>query len=107
MDQIHPITLYIISGILVGIIVFLSYIIRNLLLKNEKYEDITVDQTQYLQRISNLIRDSKKHLQKLDEKGVFQSDDEVGYFFEQMQNVQKELDRYMLPENYGEKEIKE
>ncbi len=107
MDQIHPITLYIISGVLVGIIVFLSYIIRNLLLKNEKYEDITVDQTQYLQRISNLIRDSKKHLQKLDEKGVFQSDDEVGYFFEQMQNVQKELDRYMLPENYGEKEIKE
>ena len=104
MDQIHPITLYIISGILVGIIVFLSYIIRNLLLKNEKYEDITVDQTQYLQRISNLIRDSKKHLQKLDEKGVFQSDDEVGYFFEQMKNVQNELDRYMLPENYGKKE---
>ena len=107
MDQIQPTTFYLISGILVGIIIFLSYIIRNLLLKNEKYEDITVDQTQYLQRISNSIRDSKKHLQKLDEKGVFQSDDEVGYFFEQMQNVQKELDRYMLPENYGEKEIKE
>lgn len=81
--------------------------IRNLLIKVEKYEDITSDQTKYLQNISNLIADSQKHLKSLDERGVFQSDDEVGYFFEQMKNVQKELDRYMLPENYGEKEIKE
>ena len=81
--------------------------IRNLLIKVEKYEDITADQAKYLQNISNLIADSQKHLKSLDERGVFQSDDEVGYFFEQMQNVQNELDRYMLPENYGEKEIKE
>lgn len=98
------ITFYIISGILVAIIIFLSYIVRNLLLKNEKYEDITIDQTQYLQRISEILRDSKKHLQRLDENGVFESDDEVGYFFEQLKLVQKELDRYMLPENYGTKE---
>ena len=97
-------TFYIISGILVGIILILSYIIRNLMLKVEKYEDVTINQTQYLQNISNLIGDSKKHLNKLDERGVFQSDDEVGYFFEQMKLVQKELDRYMLPENYGKKE---
>ena len=80
--------------------------IRNLLVKVEKYDDITVDQTKYLQNISNLITDSQKHLKELDRKGVFQSDDEVGYFFEQMQNVQKELDRYMLPNNYGKKESK-
>ena len=102
--DIDPTTLYIISGILVGIIIILSYIIRNLLLKVENYEDVTIDQTQYLQNISNLIGDSKKHLNKLDERGVFQSDDEVGYFFNQLQLVQKELDRYMLPENYGKKE---
>ena len=102
--DIHPTTLYIISGILVGITIILSYIIRNLLLKVENYEDVTLDQTKYLQNISNLIGESKKHLNKLDERGVFQSDDEVGYFFEQMKLVQKELDRYMLPENYGKKE---
>ena len=101
---IETTTLYIISGIIVGIILILSYIIRNLLIKVEKYEDVTIDQTQYLQNISNLIGDSKKHLNKLDERGVFQSDDEVGYFFKQMKLVQKELDRYMLPENYGKKE---
>ncbi len=96
-------TLYIISGILVAIILFLSYIVRNLLVKVEKYEDVTADQTQYLQNISTTLGESKKHLQSLDEKGVFQSDDEVGYFFEQMKEVQNELDRYILPENYGKK----
>jgi hypothetical protein len=85
------------------LLVILLIAIRNLLIKVEKYEDVTVDQTQYLQNISNLVRDSQKHLKNLDERGVFQSDDEVGYFFQQMKNIQKELDRYMLPENYGEK----
>jgi len=102
--NIHPTTLYIISGILVAIVLTLSYLIRNLLIKVEKYEDVTVDQTAYLQNISTIIGESKKHLQNLDEKGVFQSDDEVGYFFEQMKLVQKELDRYILPDNYGKKE---
>ena len=74
------------------------------MIKVEKYEDVTQDQTAYLQNISNIVNDSQKHLQNLDEKGVFQADDEVGYFFEQMKNVQKELNRYMLPENYGKKE---
>ena len=82
----------------------LSIAVTNLLKKVEKYEDITVDQTEYLQSISDLIKDSQKHLKSLDERGVFQSDDEVGYFFEQMKNVQKELSRYMLPDNYGKKE---
>ena len=98
-----PTAFYIIVGILVGFSIILSYIIYNLLKKVEQYEDITVDQAQYLQNISNLIGDSQKHLQKLDENGVFESDDEVGYFFEQMKLVQKELNRYMLPENYGKK----
>ena len=99
------VTLYIIIGILVAISGTLVYIIRNLMVKVEKYEDVTVDQTQYLQNISNIIGESNKHLQNLDEKGVFQSDDEVGEFFNQMKAVQDELNRYMLPENYGKEEI--
>lgn len=94
--------------IIIGILVVLSgtllYIIRNLLIKNEKYEDVVQDQVQYLQNISNTIYEGQKHLQNLDERGVFQSDDEVGYFFEQLKYVQDELNRYMLPENYGKTE---
>ena len=102
--SIDQTTFYIISGIIVAIFLILSYIIRNLLIKVEKYEDVTIDQTQYLQNISNIIGESNKHLQNLDEKGVFQSDDEVGEFFNQMKAVQDELNRYMLPENYGKEE---
>lgn len=99
--------IYIISGVLVGLLIFFCYIIRNLMIKVERYEDVVRDQTGYLQNISNLIGDSKKHLQNLDERGVFQSDDEVGYFFKQMQKVQDELNRYMLPKNYGKEEIEQ
>ncbi|MDA9111861.1 hypothetical protein N9J42_00080 [bacterium] len=101
--DIQSTTLFIIVGILVALLLIFSYIIRNLLVKLEKYEDVTEDQTQYLQNISNAVGESKKHLNELDEKGTFQSDDEVGYFFKQLKKVQDELDRYMLPQNYGKK----
>ena len=92
---------YIIIFILVAFSGTLVYIIRNLLIKVEKYEDVTQDQVQYLQNISNIIGKSQKHLQNLDERGVFQSDDEVGEFFNQMKAVQEQLNDYMLPQNYG------
>lgn len=106
MTELFTVTNIIISFLVAILIIFL-YIIRNLMVKVEKYEDVTGDQTSYLQNISNLLGESQKHLQSLDEKGVFQSDDEVGYFFEQMKKVQDELDRYMLPENYGEEKEQE
>ena len=92
-------------SIILGILLLISVIaLRNLLIKVEKYEDIVQDQVGYLQNISKTITESQKHLQNLDERGVFQSDDEVGLFFESMKTIQEELDRYMLPENYGKKE---
>ena len=102
--NINPIFFFTISGIIVALLILLVYIIRNLLIRNEKYEDVVRDQVQYLQNISDAVGEGQTHLKKLDEKGVFQSDDEVGYFFEQMKTIQNELDRYMLPENYGKEE---
>ena len=81
--------------------------IRNLLLKVEKYEDVTVDQVRYLQNISNIIADANEKIKEVDGKGIFQGEDEVGFFFEALKNIQEELNVYMLPENYGEKEIEE
>ena len=96
----------VIIAILVVTLIVLAYIIRNLMLKVEAYEDVTQDQVRYLQSISNIIGESKQHLQNLDERGVFQSDDEVGEFFNQMKSVQEQLNNYMLPENYGQEESK-
>ena len=95
---------YIIIGVLVVLSGILLYIIYNLLRKVEKYEDVVQDQVKYLQNIANAIYNGQKHLKSIDEKGTFSSDDQVGYFFEQMKYVQDELNRYMLPENYGKEE---
>jgi len=81
--------------------------IRNLLLKVEKYEDVTLDQVKYLQNISDIIAEANEKLKAVDNKGVFEADDEVGFFFQQVKSIQEELNVYMLPENYGEKEIEE
>jgi hypothetical protein len=97
-------TYNVIIVILVAFSGILSYITYNLLRKVEKYEDVVRDQVTYLQNISNTIGESKQHLQNLDERGVFQSDDEVGEFFNQMKSVQEQLNNYMLPENYGQEE---
>ena len=93
----------IILTISAAINVLLGYGVYNSIRKVEKYEDLVQDQVGYMKNISDLIVDSQKHLQNLDEKGVFQSDDEVGYFFNQMKAVQDELNQYMLPKNYGKK----
>jgi hypothetical protein len=90
---------------LLGLLLLVSlFAIYNLLVKLEKYEDVVQDQIKYLNNISASIAEAKMHLQKIDESGTFQSDDEVGYFFKQLQNVQEELNRYMLPTNYGKNE---
>lgn len=97
-----------ISLIISSILLIVSLIaLVNLLKKVEKYEDISLKQVEHLQAISDAIRDSQKHLNDLDERGVFKSDDEVGYFFEQMQKVQEELNKYMLPLDYGKKKSKQ
>ena len=88
-------TLYnIVSGVLVGILILFIYILRNLLVKVEKYEDSVTQLQDTLSNVQKTIINSQKHLTTLDERGVFQSDDEVGYFFEQMKQVQTELDRF-------------
>ena len=57
-----------------------------------------------------LIEKSKKIVLKLgsstvvDSKGTFRSDDEVGYFFETLKQIQYNLDQFNVPENYAKKE---
>lgn len=94
----------IIVGVLTVVLLGGLLVVRNLLLKLEKYEDAVLIQTQRLQSISNIILESKQHLQNLDENGVFQSDDEVGEFFNQMQEVQNELNAYIIDIDDAEKE---
>lgn len=94
---------YIIISILVVLLVVFLYIINNLLKKVEKYEDVIEFQSTYVELISKEVKDGKKHLEELDTKGHFRADDELGIFFEKMKEIQFNLDKFILPDNYFQK----
>jgi hypothetical protein len=78
------------------IICVLSYTTYNLLRKNEKLEDLIKDQQIYINSISSVIQESSMLLEEIDAKGTFRSDDEVGFFFRSIKNIQDVLDSFKL-----------
>jgi hypothetical protein len=81
--------------IILGIVVvILGYTTINLLLKNEKAEDIIVSQQKYISSISEVIKNSEKRIKEIDEKEIFKSDDEIGWFFNELKKIQNILSQY-------------
>ena len=82
----------------VGLLVFgtISYIIWNLLRKNERQEDIISTQDEYIQTISNLMSESNKKIKEIDSKQIFQSDDEIGWFFKGIKEIQDLINEYNI-----------
>ena len=72
---------YIIIGILVILLGVLGYATLNLLRKNETAEDLIIGYLGYLERLSQVIELTDENLKKLDNKGSFKSDDEIGFIF--------------------------
>ena len=64
--------------------------------KNEKQEDIMVSYMDYLSKLDQAIEESDKRLQKIDERGLFKSDDEIGWFFDQVQKIQMILNEFRV-----------
>jgi hypothetical protein len=86
----------IVISILSVLVVILGFTTFNLLRKNERAEDIVVGYLIYLEKISKVIEASDEKLKKLDYKGSFRSDDEVGFFFDQVKKVQEILNDFKL-----------
>ena len=82
----------------VGILVFgtISYIIWNLLRKNERQEDIINTQNEYIQTISTIMTESNKKIKEIDSKQIFQSDDEIGWFFKGIKEIQELINEYNI-----------
>lgn len=81
----------------------LSYTTYNLLKKNEKQEDILASYLLYMDQLSKIIEHSDERLKKIDNKGTFQSDDEIGWFFEQIKVIQERLNNFKLTNDGEEK----
>ena len=64
--------------------------------KNEKQEDILLGYLKYLDNISRVIEVSDEKVKKIDIKGSFEGDDEVGHFFKTIKNIQEILNDFNI-----------
>ena len=67
----------------------MSFSLRNLLIKNEKLED-------FISKQSDAINSCDSRLKQIDEKGIFYSDDQIGWFFKEVQKIQEALNEFTL-----------
>ena len=86
-------TFTIILGILV---VILGYTTINLLRKIEKTEDIIISQSEILNKLSTQIKSSSEKLKEIDNKGTFEGDDEIGWFFKEIKKIQNDLSQFKI-----------
>jgi len=89
--------------ILAILVMILGYTTFNLLKKLEKQEDVINNQAtilasylSYLNKISDIIEFSDKKLKEVDHKESFKSDDEVGFFFEEIKQIQSTLNQFKV-----------
>ena len=83
-------TLSIILLILITIILTSSFfIVRNLIIKNERLED-------FISKQSEAIEACDKRLKQIDDKGIFYADDQIGFFFKEVQKIQEALNEFTL-----------
>ena len=81
---------WIITTIILTIITtILGFALFNLLRKNESLEDFITKQ-------SEAINQCDKRLKQIDDKGVFYADDQIGFFFKEVQKIQEALNEFTL-----------
>ena len=88
--------LEIIAIILGLLVVVLGHTTFNLLQKNERAEDIIFSYQEFIKNINEQINKSEKRLEEIDQRGLFKSDDEIGWFFNEVKKIQKNLSRFKI-----------
>jgi hypothetical protein len=86
----------VVISVLGVMVVALGFTTINLLRKNEKQEDILTGYITYLDQFSRIIEFSDEKMKKIDEKGIFKSDDEIGFMYEQIKELQKILSNFRI-----------
>ena len=83
-------TLSIILLVLLAIVITSSFfIIKNLIYKNETLEDFITKQSEAIQACD-------QRLKEIDDKGIFYADDQIGWFFKEVQKIQEALNEFTL-----------
>jgi hypothetical protein len=78
------------------IILLLILVIYNLFVKTEKLEKVVDDQNIYLGRLSELIELSNLKIGESEIANAFKTDDEIGFFFDTLREIQDKLNLFKL-----------
>ena len=83
-------TLSIILLVILAIVITSSFfMIKNLIYKNEILED-------FISKQSDAINACDQRLKQLDDKNIFYADDQIGFFFKEVQKIQEALNEFTL-----------
>ena len=88
--------------ILILITLCMSYITYNLFRKNETYEDTIELYQNWIEQFDEAVKDTDTKLNAIDNKGTFKSDDEVGFFFDYLKELNKGLADLFEQQGQGE-----
>jgi hypothetical protein len=89
------ISIILISALSIAVVI-LGFTTYNLMKKQEKSEDVLMGYLQYLDKLSRVIEITDKKLKEIDHKGTFESDDEIGFFFKSIQQIQDILNDFKV-----------
>lgn len=79
-----------------ALIIIAVYVIYNLLKKYEKLEGYVIKQDTFISKLSETIHESSIRLNEIDQKGAFQADDEVGWFFDELKKINVMLNNFII-----------
>lgn len=72
-----------------------GYIIWNLNQKVVKLEQIAAKQKIIIDSVAAIVEESNKQLHQVDLTEAFKADDQIGFFFRNLQNIQDSLSHYL------------
>lgn len=71
------------------------WLIRSLIIRNRKLNEIVKKQDAYILEMYEAIKYTEAKVKEIDKAQIFQGDDEVGFFFQTMKQLQEALSEYI------------
>jgi hypothetical protein len=84
-----------IISIILWVLTIVGYVIWNLNNKVAKLEAIATKQKIVIDSVLAIVEESNKQLAQADLTEAFKSDDQIGFFFRNLQNIQDSLTHYL------------
>lgn len=84
-----------IISIVLWVLTIFGYIVWNLNQKVIKLEQIATKQKIVIDSVLAIVEESNKQLAQADLTEAFKSDDQIGFFFRNLQNIQDSLTHYL------------